>query len=267
MEDLARTGVRVLILDVSGPTFQLPTNVFFYRADVTSSESIAKVARAIRSEHGEPTVLINNAGVAHEGTILEKPEAQIRQTLEVNTFSHFLMVKEFLPAMVRANHGHVITIASMASFIGLPEMTDYCCSKASALAFHEGLRQELRYWYKAPNVRTRYVIDQKKKKKRKGNSTNCSVIHPSWVRTPMVKMLTDHEQDFPQRFMSVQVVSDAICKQVLTQNSGQIVVPSRDWVISTLRGMPSWLQEGIRSTASQLALKFREKQNRERLHK
>lgn len=155
MEDLARTGVRVIILDIVEPNFTLPSNVFFYKANITSSANIAEVAKTIRSDHGEPTVLVNNAGVGHDGTILEEPEAKIRQTFEVNTISHFLMVKEFLPAMVKANHGHVITIASMASFVALGEMADYCCSKASALAFHESLRQELRYWYKAPNVRTR----------------------------------------------------------------------------------------------------------------
>lgn len=157
MEDLARTGVRVIILDINEPNFEPPTNVTFYKANITSSADITQVASTIRENHGEPTVLINNAGVGHDGTILNEPEEKIRQTFEVNTLSHFLMVKEFLPAMVKANHGHVITIASMASFVALGEMVDYCCSKASALAFHEGLRQELKYWYNAPNVRTRSV--------------------------------------------------------------------------------------------------------------
>jgi short-subunit dehydrogenase len=68
------------------------------------------------------------------------------------------MVREFLPSMIEKNHGHVVTIASMASFIGLGDMVEYSCTKASALAFHEGLRQELRLWYKAPKVRTTCVI-------------------------------------------------------------------------------------------------------------
>ncbi|CAI7664592.1 unnamed protein product [Penicillium pancosmium] len=231
MEDLAKTGVRVIILDINEPNFTLPSNVFFYKANITSSASIAEVAKSIRSDHGEPTVLVNNAGVGHDGTILDEPEAKIRQTFEVNTISHFLMVKEFLPAMVKANHGHVITIASMASFVALGEMADYCCSKASALAFHESLRQELRYWYKAPNVRT-------------------SVIHPMWVRTPMIKMLTDHESQFRQPIMTVQFVSDAICKQILTQTSGQIILPASQSAASLVRAMPTWIQEGIRTFAS-----------------
>lgn len=128
--------------------------MFFYRCNITDSADIKTVGDKIRADHGEPTVLVNNAGVAHDGTVLEEPEAKIRQTIEVNTLAHFLTVREFLPAMVSKNHGHVVTIASMASFLALGEMVDYCCSKASALAFHEGLGQELKLWYKAPRVRT-----------------------------------------------------------------------------------------------------------------
>ncbi|CAP92741.1 hypothetical protein E8E15_003883 [Penicillium rubens] len=231
MEDLARTGVRVIILDINEPTFSLPANVTFYKANITSSADIAQVANTIRENHGDPTVLVNNAGIGHEGTILDEPEEKIRQTFEVNTLSHFLMVKEFLPAMVKANHGHVVTIASMASFVALGEIVDYCCSKASALAFHEGLRQELKYWYNAPNVRT-------------------SVVHPFWVRTPMIKMLTDHEAHLKQPIMTPQVVSDAICKQILTQTSGQVILPASQSVARLVRAMPTWMQEGVRTFAS-----------------
>ena len=114
-----------------------------------------QVGARIRADHGDPTVLINNAGVGKEGSILEKPESVIRAVFEVNTISHYWTVREFLPAMLKGNHGHIITIASAGSFLGLGEMTDYSCSKASALAFHEGLTQEIRLWHKAKKVRTR----------------------------------------------------------------------------------------------------------------
>ncbi|KAJ5689828.1 Dehydrogenase RED2 [Penicillium macrosclerotiorum] len=246
MQDLARTGVRVIILDITEPSFQLPANVSFYRVDITSSASIAEVAKTIRNDHGDPTVLVNNAGVGHDGTILEESEAKIRQTFEVNTISHFLMVKEFLPAMIRANHGHVITIASMASFVGLGEMADYCCSKASALAFHESLRQELKSWYNAPGVRT-------------------SIIHPMWVRTPMIKLLTDHEAHFRQPIMTVEFVSNAICKQILTQNSGQVILPPRMSGTSLVRALPTWIQDSVRVIASGSLRRLRDVQQKQGL--
>lgn len=112
----------------------------------------------VRSEHGDPTVLINNAGIGSAQPILARSEEQIRRVFDVNIISHFTLIKEFLPAMVARNHGHIVTVASMVSFMSLPSNVDYACTKAAALAFHEGLGQELRFLYKAPRVRTTYVF-------------------------------------------------------------------------------------------------------------
>jgi all-trans-retinol dehydrogenase (NAD+) len=99
-------------------------------------------------------VLINNAGIGTGATILKGEASMIQRTFEVNTISHFWMVREFVPAMIKKDHGHIVTIASMASYIVHAGNVDYSCSKASALALHEGLSSELRACYKAPNVRT-----------------------------------------------------------------------------------------------------------------
>jgi all-trans-retinol dehydrogenase (NAD+) len=97
---------------------------------------------------------INNAGIATCRTILAGTEDSIRKTFAVNTMAHFWMVREFLPAMAKKNHGHVVTIASLASFIVHASNVDYSCTKASALAFHEGLAAELKYRYHAPDIKT-----------------------------------------------------------------------------------------------------------------
>lgn len=205
---------------------------------MTSSSSIKEVGAAIRSKHGDPTVLVNNAGVGFDGTILEESEERIRKTFEVNTMSHFWMVREFLPSMVKQNHGHVITIASMASFVAIGEMADYCGSKASAMAFHESLTQELRTWYKAPKVRT-------------------SVIHPMWVATPMTKQLTDAGSEFKQPIMTVETVSNAVVKQILGQNSGKVILPPNLSNYRLVRAFPLWLQEVARGIGSSHLMRLR----------
>ncbi|GJP87941.1 hypothetical protein CBS115989_10353 [Aspergillus niger] len=231
MTELSSHGAKVIILDINEPSFKLPPNVHFYKADITSSAALHPVAEQIRREHGHPTVLVNNAGVANDGTILDETEAKIRLTFEVNAISHFLMVKEFLPAMIERNHGHVVTVASLASFMSLGEIVDYSCSKASALAFHEGLGQELKYWYKATGVKT-------------------SVVHPLWVRTPMIQQLTDAGKQFKQPVLTVERVGNTIAKQILSGRSGQIILPESLWWISLVRAWPTWLQETARGLAS-----------------
>ncbi|RAL01461.1 SDR family oxidoreductase [Aspergillus ibericus CBS 121593] len=244
MTELSSQGARVIILDIQEPSFTLPPNVTFYKADITSSTALHPVAEQIRSEHGHPTVLVNNAGVGHDKTILDEPEAKIRQTFEVNTISHFITVREFLPAMIERNHGHVVTVASMASFVALGEMIDYCCSKASALAFHEGLGQELKYWYKATGVKT-------------------SVVHPFWVRTPMIQQLTDAGNEFKQPVLTVERVGNAIAKQIVSGKSGQVILPEKYWVASLVRAFPTWLQERVRALASADLLHLREWQEKQ----
>ncbi|KAL1964868.1 hypothetical protein VTN77DRAFT_6370 [Rasamsonia byssochlamydoides] len=229
--DLAARGIKVIIIDIQEPQFTLPSNVHFYRADVTSSENVSAVAVEIRKTHGDPTVLINNAGIGTEGTILDKPETAIRKTFEVNTLSHFATVKEFAPSMIRHNHGHIVTVASAASFVAVGQMVDYACTKASALAFHEGLTQELRYCHGATKVRT-------------------SIIHPLWVRTPLIKRITDAGSLFRQSIMEPGEVSAAIVKHLLSGNSGQVIIPTRASIYPLIRALPSWLQEMLRGVGS-----------------
>jgi short-subunit dehydrogenase len=81
-------------------------------------------------------------------------DAMLDKTFQVNTVAHSYLTREFLPHMVKQNHGHVVTIASMASFAAIANNVAYSCTKASALAFNEGLAQELKHRYNAPKVRT-----------------------------------------------------------------------------------------------------------------
>jgi all-trans-retinol dehydrogenase (NAD+) len=145
---MPRRRLFVLLTDCTAP------NQHYYQVDITSSEEIKNIAGQLRSEHGDPTVLINNAGVGNARPIVELPEAALRKIFDVNIISHFILLREFLPSITRANHGHIVTIASIASFETRARNVDYAATKAGALALHEGLAQELKHIYKAPRVRT-----------------------------------------------------------------------------------------------------------------
>lgn len=111
------------------------SNIYFYEVDVTSPEQISKAAAEVRKSHGEPTVLINNAGIGACRTILGGSEALIRKTFDVNNVSHFWMVREFLPSMIEKDHGHVVTVASMSSFI-VPCQVSFLSVSNPSLPFH-----------------------------------------------------------------------------------------------------------------------------------
>ena len=52
-------------------------------------------------------------------------------------------VKQFMPAMLQKNKGHIVTIASGAGITGTSGLADYCASKFAAVGFDESIRNEL----------------------------------------------------------------------------------------------------------------------------
>ncbi|KAK7423254.1 hypothetical protein QQZ08_009150 [Neonectria magnoliae] len=188
----AEKNVKVIVLDISPPQNPLPPGVSFYEVDVSSPEVLHEAAERIRRHVGDPTVLINNAGTTLGNPVLGCTASQVRQIFDVNTLSHFWIVQEFLPAMVKANHGHVGTMSSMASFVVIAGNVGYSCTKASALAFHEGLEQELKHRYSASKIRT-------------------SIVHLGWVWTPMTAN-TKASPNFNEAVIEPEEVANSVVK-------------------------------------------------------
>ncbi|KIW96716.1 uncharacterized protein Z519_02107 [Cladophialophora bantiana CBS 173.52] len=232
VRQFAERNIKVVILDVNHPKAPLPACATFYKTDVTSSQDIRDVAVKIRKDIGHPTVLVNNAGVANGKTILDETEEELQRTFDVNILAHFKMIQEFLPDMIKKNHGHVVTIASMSSFATWAGVTSYAATKAAALAFHEGLAQELRARYRAAKVRT-------------------TIVHPVWVRTPLshglVKRMASN-----QLLLEPGTVAEAVVSQVLKCEGNQLILPARFNFVPFMRGWPSWLQEIARSDGAQV---------------
>lgn len=202
-------------------------NVHYYKCDITSPSTISSVATKIRAEVGTPTILINNAGVARGKNILDATEKDVRFTFDVNTLAHYWMAKEFVPSMVAANHGMIVTVASYAAYVTVANMTDYAASKAAALSFHEGLAAELKTRYNAPKVRT-------------------VVINQGYTKTPLFQGYKN-DSKFLVPTLEPETVAEAIVKQVLTGSSGQVIVPGFGAVLTFFKGMPHWYQLKVRN--------------------
>ncbi|CAK7201585.1 hypothetical protein SEUCBS139899_004292 [Sporothrix eucalyptigena] len=249
--EFARRGIKVIVVDRQRPlengdkrdafrtvtaedSFPGPSQgVHFYEFDLTSDDAAFEdLADRIRREVGDPTVLINNAGVGHGKTLLDASTAQLRTVFGVNALAPMLMTRAFLPAMIRARHGHVVNMASMASFVTIAGNVDYSCTKAGLLAFHEGLTQELKHRYNAPEVRT-------------------TVVHPHFVRTPLIgEAAADTDANNRRRFLGdlldARYVASTVVQQVLDGRSGQLFFPPKLAIASLVRAFPTWLQERIR---------------------
>lgn len=229
-KDLSAKGIRIVALDINElpPHLQNNPKVTFFKCDVTDPESVKDVAQKIQSTVGHPTILINNAGIGAGKSILKTSPDFLKKIFGVNLFSHWYTVQAFLPNMLENKKGHIVSIASVASFVSAGQIVDYSASKVGALAFHEGLSSELRTIHRCPEIKT-------------------TIVHPIWADTPLIAEGKDLLKKAGQTIISPQIVSDAVVKQIMNCRGGQIILAGgAGSIISSLRGFPGWLQEMLR---------------------
>ncbi|XP_060789066.1 epidermal retinol dehydrogenase 2 isoform X2 [Neoarius graeffei] len=143
--EFARLGARLVLWDID-ETGNLETarlikethgaRAHTYTCDCSSREEVKR-------EVGDITILVNNAGIVTGKKFLQSPDSLIEKTMEVNSMAHFWTYKAFLPAMIAANHGHVVSLASSAGLIGVSGLADYCASKFAAVGFAEAIALEM----------------------------------------------------------------------------------------------------------------------------
>lgn len=104
---------------------------------------------------GTPTILINNAAVVNGKPLLDLSIDEIERNFRVNLLSHFYTLKTFLPGMVRAGQGTIVTMSSVLGQIGSAQLSDYTAAKAGITAMHRSLVAELK---SIPDIKTILVL-------------------------------------------------------------------------------------------------------------
>ncbi|CAI2161665.1 14029_t:CDS:2 [Funneliformis geosporum] len=221
-ETLAIRNVTVIILDIKPPENE-HDNMEYFKCDVSNYEEVQRVGKEIIDEFGNPTILVNNAAIVRGKTILEGSVRDITDTINTNLLSSFWTTKVFLPDMIENNHGHIVTVASSIGFSGLPQLADYCASKAALISFHESLRYELDTRYNAKKVRT-------------------TLLCPGEIDTGLFDGV-----EFPFPFITPRLAPLDVVKPIITaldKNEGQIIFkPYFVYLMPLLRFLPSFIQD------------------------
>ncbi|GAB4170367.1 MAG: SDR family oxidoreductase [Calditrichia bacterium] len=119
-------------------------NLITQICDIGDKLAVQENASNLIKSIGGIDILINNAGIVTGKSLLESSEEEIERTFNINTLSHFWTIKAFLPTMLQHKEGHIVTIASAASLIGVNRLADYSSSKFAVFGMHESLRMEIR---------------------------------------------------------------------------------------------------------------------------
>jgi NAD(P)-dependent dehydrogenase (short-subunit alcohol dehydrogenase family) len=186
--EYARAGWRVAVLDRDGASAEAVAaeveeaggKALAFACDVTDAAAVGDASAAIRRGWRGLDVLVNNAGIAGSGTVVDTPDDDWRRIMEVNLFGVVAVCRAFVPAMIRAGAGHVVNVASAAGFVSPPGVAAYNVSKAGVISLSETLRVEL-----APH------------------GIGVSVVCPSFFKTNLLDDFTGSEESrqMAQRLM------------------------------------------------------------------
>ena len=130
--------------------------------DVSDHAAVHKAFAAIEPETSVD-VLVNNAGIAHVGSVENTSEADFDRLMSVNVKGVYNMLSAVVPAMKARRSGVVLNLASIASVVGLADRFAYSTTKGAVLAMTYSVAKD--------------YVDQ---------GIRCNAISPARVHTPFV---------------------------------------------------------------------------------
>jgi len=137
--------------------------------DVRDRAAVHTYADDVASEFGAVNLVINNAGIAMFGTVVESPYADIEKVMDIDFWGVVHGTKAFLPHLIASGDGHVVNISSIFGLFGVPTQSSYNAAKFAVRGFTEALRQEMLL---------------------SGDPVQVTCVHPGGIKTNIVNLAT-----------------------------------------------------------------------------
>ncbi|MER9793309.1 SDR family oxidoreductase [Mesorhizobium sp. M0213] len=160
VDRLLADGANVVTCGRGGRPQDLPSSVFWVKADIADRKHATAVVMAAGENFGSIGVLVNNAGVQLEKTVIETSDEDWELVVGTNCKGTFNMCREVLPQMSE-HGGSIVNIGSISGNVSDPRMAVYNASKA----FVHGLTRSI-------------AIDH-------GPRVRCNAVSPGWIMTAM----------------------------------------------------------------------------------
>jgi 2-keto-3-deoxy-L-fuconate dehydrogenase len=166
----ASEGALVAVLEIQMPEGEAVVRevedaggtAALFRCDVSRQAEVLQVFDAVRERFGPVDILINNAGVAHIGTVEQVSEEDFDRVYSVNVKGVYNCLKAAVP-MMKGRGGVILNLASVLSSVGVPDRFAYSMSKGAVLTM-------------TYSVACDYVHEK----------IRCNCIAPARVHTPFV---------------------------------------------------------------------------------
>jgi NAD(P)-dependent dehydrogenase (short-subunit alcohol dehydrogenase family) len=131
--------------------------------DVTDADDRERVLERIERETGRLDCLVNNAGYAVPGAVLDSDETAVRDLYDVLVHGPTALVRQAFP-LLRDSAGTVLTVTSSLAHVAFPGIGHYGAAKSAAASTTEVLRIECR-----------------------DTPVSVAAVEPAWVETEFVE--------------------------------------------------------------------------------
>lgn len=228
-----RLGAKVVCLDINETNNNKTVSdisleggaAWGYRCDVSSREEVRQAATKVRSEVGEVTILVNNAGIMLAKPFLRHSPQDVTDIFNTNVFSQFWTIQEWLPAFISRGSGHIVAVSSIAGLMATANLVPYCASKYAVKGLMEGLTEELRYAGRHINIRL-------------------TCVHPFIIDTGMAKKPRIRFPSFNPITSAEQCAAKII--EGVRRNEEIVCIPGKDfYIIKFLNLMPRKMYKAV----------------------
>ena len=117
--------------------------VSIYRADVSNYEEIKSVFKQISSDKLSVNIIVNNAGVMLDGTLMMMKLEAIKQNIDVNTLGTINVAQASIKLLIKNRGGAIINMTSIIGTNGSSGQSVYSASKSAIIGFTKSLSKEL----------------------------------------------------------------------------------------------------------------------------
>ena len=166
---LVWAGARVVLVGRRSHVLQtavreLGPSASYQVHDITALETADRLVTAVEQAVGPVSILVNNAGVHLKKPAVRTTDEEFQSVFQTHVFGAFALTRTVASGMFQRTGGSILFIASMTSFIGMPDVVAYSSAKSAYLGMVRSLCSEL-----AP----------------KGIRVNA--IAPGWIDTPILQ--------------------------------------------------------------------------------
>jgi NAD(P)-dependent dehydrogenase (short-subunit alcohol dehydrogenase family) len=140
-DEFIEQGAKVVYADLTEPENLPAENAHFITCDVSNAKQVSALIQQATEKFGGLDILVNNAGIYPFKSFLEMSEADWDKVIDINLKSVFLCSQAAVKVMPAG--GKIVSVSSIAAFVGFVGLTHYCASKGGINALTRAMALEL----------------------------------------------------------------------------------------------------------------------------